>query len=92
MPETGIPTSLLKLVEKYFVEADRPQALAILASYAQRFAQLKDLERVRLDMVIVAKGDLAKLTRQAERDYRDVIMAAEYELRDGKIVKRTNFD
>jgi hypothetical protein len=92
MPETGIPTPLLKLVEKYFVESDRPQALQILASYAQRFPQLKDLERVRLDMVLVAKGDLAKLARQAERDYRDVIMAAEYELREGKIVKRTNSD
>jgi hypothetical protein len=91
MPETGIPTSLLKLVEKYFAESDRPKALLVLASYAQRFPQLKDLERVRLDMVLVAKGDLAKLTRQAERDYRDVIMEAEYELREGKIVKR-HFD
>ncbi len=43
-------------------------------------------------MVIVSKGDLDKLARQAERDYRDVIMAAEYEVRDGKIVKRTNLD
>jgi hypothetical protein len=92
MPEPVTPSSLLKLVEKYFTEPDRPKAMAILTSYAQRFPQLKDLERVRLDMVIVAKGDLAKLARQAERDYRDVIMAAEYELREGKIVKRSNFD
>lgn len=92
MSDTEFPTPLRQLVEKHFVESDRPQAFAILASYAQRFAKLKDLERVRLDMVIVAKGDLAKLTRQAERDYRDVIMAAEYEVREGKIVKRTDTD
>ena len=89
MPETQFPAPLQKLVEKSFAEQDRQQALQILASYAQRFSKLKDLERVRLDMVIVAKGDLAKLARQAERDYRDVIMDAEYEVRDGKIVKRT---
>jgi hypothetical protein len=92
MPKPEIPSSLLKLVEKYFAESDRPKAMAILTSYAQRFPQLKDLERVKLDMVIVAKGDLARLGRQAERDYRDVIMEAEYELRDGKIVKCTNYD
>jgi hypothetical protein len=89
MPETQFPAPLLKLVEKSFAEQDRQQALQILESYAQRFSKLKDLERVRLDMVLVAKGDLAKLTRQAERDYRDVIMDAEYEVREGKIVKRT---
>ena len=92
MPEPKFPAPLLKRVEKHFAESDRPQALQILASYAQRFPQLKDLERVRLDMVLVANGDLAKLTRQAERDYRDVIMEAEYELREGKIVKRTITD
>ena len=86
------PKALLQAVEKYFAESDRPKALEILASYAQRFSILKDLERVRIDMVIVAKGDLARLARQAERDYREVIMAAEYELRDGKIVKRTSLD
>jgi hypothetical protein len=89
MPDSEFPAPLLRLVEKHFAESDRQQALQVLASYAQRFSYLKDLERVRLDMVLVAKGDLAKLTRQAERDYRDVIMDAEYELRDGKIVKRT---
>jgi hypothetical protein len=89
MPEPEFPTPLLKLVEKHFAESDRQQALQILASYAQRFSKLKDLERVRLDMVVVAKGDLAKLARQAERDYRDVIMDAEYEVREGKIVKRS---
>jgi hypothetical protein len=89
MPDSEFPSPLLRLVEKHFAESDRQQALQVLASYAQRFSYLKELERVRLDMVLVAKGDLAKLTRQAERDYRDVIMDAEYELRDGKIVKRT---
>jgi hypothetical protein len=83
-----LPTALQLAVEKHFTESDWPKAVQILSSYAQRFPKLKDLERVRIDMVIVAKGDVAKLAREAERDYRDVIMAAEYELRDGKIVKR----
>ena len=86
------PRALQELVDKYFAESDRPRALEILDSYKERFAILKDLERVRRDMVIVSRGDIAKLTRAAERDYRDIIMEAEYELLNGKIVKRTNFD
>ena len=86
------PSALLELVEKYFVDADRVRAVEILTSYKQRFSMLADLERVRRDMVIVSRGDLAKLTRLAERDYRDVIMEAEYELREGKIVRRAKLD
>jgi hypothetical protein len=82
----------MQMVEKHFAEPDRAPALEILTSYAERFAWLKDLERVRIDMVLVAKGDLDKLTRQAEMDWRDIIMAAEYELRDGKLVKRASLD
>jgi hypothetical protein len=92
MADLKIPAPLLRTVEKYFVESDRPRAFEILASYAQRFPNLKDLDRIRRDMVIVSEGDVDRLTRQAERDYRDVIMAAEYELRDGKIVKRAGID
>ncbi len=87
-----LPLRLKQAVEKHFRESDHAAALKILSDYSARFGFLKDLERVRFDMVIVSKGDLDKLARQAERDYRDVIMAAEYEVRDGKIVKRTNLD
>jgi hypothetical protein len=89
---SDLPPALAASVAKFFQEADRQRAGEILVNYAERFAKLKDLERVRLDMVFVSKGNLEKLARQAERDYRDVIMAAEYELRDGKIVKRTSFE
>lgn len=92
MTDSTQPRTLSELVEKYFAESDRARAVEVLTTYKQRFATLKDLERVRRDMVIVSRGDLAKLTRTAERDYRDVIMEAEFELRDGKIVKRTNLD
>ncbi len=88
----NVPSRLSQMVEKHFAEPDRAPALEILASYAERFAWLKDLERVRIDMVLVAKGDLEKLAREAETDWRDIIMEAEYELRDGKIVRRASLD
>ena len=92
MTEKFFPVDLTVAVEKHFSEVDRPRAFEILADYAHRFAILKDLERVRVDMVIVSRGNVAKLARQAERDYRDVIMDAEYEIREGKVVRRAALD
>jgi hypothetical protein len=49
---------------------------------------LRCIEQAQRDMVLAAEGDLGELIRLSKMDYRDVIMEAEYQLRDGKIVRR----
>jgi hypothetical protein len=46
-------------------------------------------ERIHLDILHAARDmeSLRKLVELAKRDWRDLIMAAEYEMRDGKPVQ-----
>ncbi len=55
-------------------------ALAVLMTYGGS-PQDREVDRVRRDILILAKGDLDRLrhfTEAASQDYRDVLMWAEY--------------
>lgn len=87
-----LPQEISKLIEKYFSEADRARAIEIVAANRSVCSWLKCVEQVQRDLILAADGDLDKLVRLSKMDYRDIIMAAEYELRDGKIVRKTTLE
>jgi hypothetical protein len=89
MTSNDLPPEILDLIHRHFSEADRSQAIGIVAEHRERFAWLKCIEQTQRDLVLAAEGDLSDLIRLSKMDYRDVIMEAEYQLRDGKIVRRT---
>jgi hypothetical protein len=88
MPDCKLPPAILELIESHFAEADRSQAIEIVEKNRARDGWLRCIEQAQRDMVLAAEGDLGELIRLSKMDYRDVIMEAEYQLRDGKIVRR----
>ena len=69
-----------RVVSREFATGDRPAALALLAAYESNSDQPY---RVQLAALKLAHGDLRELQQwiaAANRDYRDVLAAAEYPL------------
>ena len=70
------------------------EAARLLSGIIQTYPHLRDLHRVLHDIVFGADGDLVrfrKLVDLAQQDWRDLIMATEYALVDGKIVRKKGF-
>jgi hypothetical protein len=70
---------LRRAVEHHFPPGTRQRALAILGAYGEQPHE-RELARVRFDLVALSRGDLPTLERwlvRAQRDYRDVLAAAE---------------
>ena len=81
------PDVLVALQEKFAGE-ERNEAETILREFHWKLRPSMD-ERIHLN-ILHAANDLEcvrKLVELAKRDWRDVIVATEYELRDGKLVQ-----
>ena len=88
MSDSPLSPAIQELIDKHFSESDRAQATEIVIANRASCSWLKCVEQVQRDLVLAAEGDLGELIRLSKMDYRDVIMEAEYQLRDGKIVRR----
>ncbi len=88
MADSTLPPAIFELIEKHFCERDRARAFEIVTAHRANNGWLKCVEQVQRDLILASQGDLEKLVELSQMDYRDVIMRAEYMLRDGKIVLR----
>lgn len=91
---TELPPEICHVLKRMFADEDLEETTRLLETIVETYPQLRDQRRVLHDVVFGANGDLAKFRKLAElaqKDWRDLIMAVEYELVDGKIVKRTGF-
>lgn len=77
--ESGAGTESLREAVEVPFGSHVDAALAVLLTYGTS-PQDREVDRVRRDILILAKGDLAQLhhyTARATQDYRDVLMWAE---------------
>ena len=81
------PDVLVALQEKFAGE-ERNEAETILREFHWKLQPSVD-ERIHLNILHTANDleRVRKLVELAKKDWRDVIMATEYELRDGKLVQ-----
>ena len=78
-----------KLIEEIFPHAEQQRIRELIREFHWPLEPLVD-ERIHLDILEVCGGKMEKvreLIDLAKTDWRDLIMTAEYELRDGKIVQ-----
>jgi hypothetical protein len=76
------------LIEKIFPAADAPQIRGMIQEFHWPPQPLID-ERIHLDILEICDGKMEKvreLLDLAKIDWRDLIMVAEYEVTEGKIV------
>ena len=77
------------LIAVKFGPAEQARARELVREFHWALAPLVD-ERIHLDMLEICSGKLEKLEELvglAKVDWRDLIMAAEYEVQNGKIVQ-----
>lgn len=83
----GLTETVLQKVRQDFSAADQAEAIRLLIAECGRNLPLlhnadsRELERVQLDVLRLSQGSLDKLLEwiiAAQRDWRDVIVAAEY--------------
>ena len=75
----------LRFPPEQAVEVER-----IVSQYGTR-AHETECERVQFGIVVSSNGSLDRvkeLVALAKRDYRDLIMVSEYELKDGRLTRR----
>jgi hypothetical protein len=88
--ESNISDRVVKKVGELFAPSKHEDVYALLREY--RMGEQKEgTERIHLDILQLSGGSIEKveqLVKLANTDSRDVIMAAEYDLRDGKYVKK----
>jgi len=71
---------LLRRIDADFAEGERSAAVSALDAYGEAPHE-REVERVRRDILLLAKGDLREvhaLVGRAKRDCRDVLFWAEY--------------
>jgi hypothetical protein len=76
------------LIEKIFPAADAPQIRGMIQEFHWPLQPLID-ERIHLDILEICDGKMEKareLVDLAKIDWRDLIMVAEYQVTEGKIV------
>ena len=76
LPEDKVKETVAQL----FAAEEQAQALALLSLYGEKSYE-REVERVRLAVLKLANGELTRLIKfvdDAKRDYRDVLMWAEY--------------
>jgi len=84
-----IPADVLTWVAAHFRECDRETAIALLSHATDDFDNPVDARLIRC-ATLASAGDLDKLTNLVEElriDWRDVIMAGEYEHQAGELVQ-----
>jgi hypothetical protein len=81
MPKSPpLTPGLIGEIEKLFPPENISRVSALLLTYGEA-AYEREVDRVRGDILTVSGSDIAKLERMvamAKKDYRDVIVAAEY--------------
>jgi hypothetical protein len=82
-----VSSKVLQRLGEVFKGAEQDAVRAILLQYHSASAELN--ERVYLDILRICEGKISKvrqLTDLAITDYRDLILAAEYDVIEGKYV------
>lgn len=81
MPDSpSLAPGLLEEIQKLFPSEHISKVSALLLTYGEKSHE-REVERVRRDILSVSGNDMLKLERMvalAKRDYRDLIVAAEY--------------
>ncbi len=87
-----LPEDLLDWIWSNFDESERQVAVSLLESAAIHDGTPAEARLLRC-AALASRGDIEKLRRNVERlgiDYRDVIMAGEYEL-ENKTLKQVRY-
>jgi hypothetical protein len=87
-PNPELSADVVHALQERFAGAERDEVASLLREFHWNLQPDLD-ERVHLN-ILHAAGDLdhvRKLVTLAKRDWRDLIMATEYELRDDKLVQ-----
>ena len=77
---------VVERIYQLFKQSEYATVCSLLHQYGGR-----EKERIHLDILQLCEGKVERITKlieMANTDYRDVIVAAEYELRNGKLVKK----
>lgn len=79
---------VFRALQEKFAAADRDEIANTLREFHWRLSSDVD-ERIHLNIVHAANDleRVRKLVALAKKDWRDLIMATEYEMRDGKMVQ-----
>lgn len=76
----SVSAAVVAAVREKFPEDQVATVCALLAAYGERPHE-REIERVQLDILKLASGRfdaIPELVRKARRDYRDILMWAEY--------------
>ena len=89
-PFSKLTEAVKAKLETKFPSSEQEQAATLLLQYT--FG--REIERVHLDALEVCESSLVKLRKLVElanQDYRDLIMAAEYDIIDGEPILKPKF-
>ena len=90
----SLPDDVVRWVSRNFSGGDVESALATLGSAVDHSGELVSQRLIRC-AAVGSRGDLERLrllVTDLRVDWRDVIMGAEYEIRDGKPVQVRDFN
>ena len=88
----SLPADLIAWIERHFAPADVPQAVSLLAGAVIHTGEPPGPRLLRC-AAVGSQGKLERLQaciHDLRIDWRDVIVGAEYEVRDGKLVHVRN--
>jgi hypothetical protein len=83
----GLSRRTVEAVRRMFSPDKFAEVENALLTYGEHDHE-REVERVRLDIISISKGDVRRLAgwvKLAKRDYRDLIVSAEYESVNGKL-------
>jgi hypothetical protein len=87
-----LPEDVARYVERSFSMIDREEALAVLRGVSLGTCRESPARMLRC-LVLAARRDLGRLRKLAAEiaiDYRDIVIAGEYVLREGKLARVRN--
>ena len=90
MEPSSLPQDIVDRVVRDFSESDRSEVISILSVLDLPLSSVTNNQRVMRCVLVAANGSREKfnnLINEAQRDWRDVIMAGEYGLVSGKLVR-----
>ena len=88
-PVPELSRRVTALIEEIFPLADAPRIRELIGEFHWSLGLALD-DRIHLDILEICGGKAERareLVELAKIDWRDLIMAAEYEVRDGKVVQ-----
>jgi hypothetical protein len=85
--KTELSADVLQAVQEKFFGDEREQVARLLSELHWKYPS--ETERIHLDIVHAASDleGVRKLAVLAKKDWRDLIVATEYEVREGKLVR-----